>query len=110
MHNTYSKRPSSANSDEEHLTVIIIESREIFKECLSHYLSQFLGVETISIASPKDWPKIAELSTIPDVILLCIAEGERLPADLSEVVPATEGLHSLPVVVLSNERLPCQVF
>jgi DNA-binding NarL/FixJ family response regulator len=108
--NTISDRPSSAIRDEEHLRVIIIEPRNIFKECLSHYLSQFSGVETISIGSPRDWPKIAELSTLPDIILLCVAEGERLPADLSEVVPATEGLHSLPVVVLSNERLPCQVF
>jgi DNA-binding NarL/FixJ family response regulator len=105
-----SDRPSSAIRDKEYLRIIIIEPRNIFKECLSHYLSQFTGVETISIASPKDWPKVAELSTLPDIILLCVAEGERLPADLSEVVPATEGLQSLPVVVLSNERLPIQVF
>lgn len=112
MHNnnTTSDRPSSAIRDEEHLRVIIIERRNIFKECLSHYLSQFSGVDTISIANPKDWPKLTELSTLPDIILLCVAEGERLPADLSEVVPAIEGLQSLPVVVLSNERLPCQVF
>lgn len=110
VNDTISERPSSAIRDEELLKVIIIESRNIYKECLSHYLSQFSGVETISIASPRDWPKIAELSTPPDIILLCIAEGERLPADLSEVVPANEGLRSLPVVVLSNERLPCQIF
>lgn len=108
--NTTSDRPSSAIRDEEELRVLIIEPRNIFKECLSHYLSQFSGVETISIGSPKDWPKVAELSTLPDIILLCVAEGERLPAYLSEIVPAVEGLQSLPVVVLSNERLPCQVF
>jgi DNA-binding NarL/FixJ family response regulator len=107
---TTSDRLSSSIKDQENLRVIIIEPRNIFKECLSHYLSQFSGVETISIASPRDWPKIAEVSTLPDIILLCVAEGERLPADLSEVVPATEGLQSLPVVVLSNERLPCQIF
>jgi DNA-binding NarL/FixJ family response regulator len=107
--NTTSDRPSSAIRVEEPLRVIIIEPRNIFKECLSHYLSQFPGVETISIASPRDWPKIAELSTLPDIILLCVAEGERLPADLSEVVPANEGIRSLPVVVLSNDRLPCQI-
>jgi DNA-binding NarL/FixJ family response regulator len=104
------ERPSSAIRDEENLRVIIIEPRNIFKECLSHYLSQFSGVEAFSIASLKDWPKVAELSPLPDIILLCVAEGERLPADLSEVLPATEELQSLPVVVLSNERLPCQVF
>jgi DNA-binding NarL/FixJ family response regulator len=109
MNNSNSERPSSAIRDEEHLRVIIIEPRNIFKECLSHYLSLFSGVETISIGSPKDWPKIAELSTLPDIILLCVVEGERLPADLSEIVPATEELRSLPVVVLSNERLPCQI-
>jgi DNA-binding NarL/FixJ family response regulator len=106
---TAGDRPSAAVRDEEPLRVIIIEPRNIFKECLSHYLSQFPSVETISIASPRDWPKIAELSTLPDIILLCVAEGERLPADLSEVVPANEVIRSLPVVVLSNERLPCQV-
>jgi DNA-binding NarL/FixJ family response regulator len=105
-----SERPPAKTGEDDRLKVLVVEPRQIFKECLSYSLSQFPGIEAISIASARDWPKLAvDHSTPPDMILLCVAEGERLPADLSEVAPGVEELRSLPVVVLSNERFPCQV-
>ncbi|HET9866017.1 MAG TPA: hypothetical protein VFQ06_01900, partial [Nitrospira sp.] len=92
----------------ERLKVLIIESRQIFKECLSYYLSQ-QSIETVSIATAREWSKLPARQSRLDLILLCVAEGESLPADLSEAVGYIEDLKSLPVVVMSNDRSPSQV-
>jgi len=92
----------------ERLKVLIIESRQIFKECLSYYLSQ-QSIETVSIATAREWSKLPAKQSRLDLILLCVAEGESLPVDLSEAVGFIEDLKSLPVVVMSSDRSPNQV-
>lgn len=103
------ERSDAVSSGDERLVILIIEPRQIFKECLSYYLCHFPGVETIAVASAKEWPKLPADRPNPDVILLCVAEGERLPTDNSEMALAAEELRSLPVIVLSNERFPYQI-
>jgi DNA-binding NarL/FixJ family response regulator len=93
---------------DERLKVLIIESRQIFKECLSYYLSQ-QSIETVSIATAREWSKLPAKQSRLDLILLCVAEGESLPVDLSEAVGYAEDLKTLPVVVMSNDRSPSQV-
>lgn len=88
---------------DERLKVLIIEPRKIFKECLSYYLSR-QSIETVSIATAREWSTLAAKQSCLDLILLCVAEGESLPADLSEAVGSIEELKSLPVVVMSNDR------
>lgn len=105
-----STRSVAKQEKSEGLTVLVIEPRRIFEECLSHYLTEFPGIQTISIASAKDWPKHADDQPVsPDMILLCVADGGRLPVDLSELSTGAEEIRSLPVVILSNERPPGQV-
>jgi DNA-binding NarL/FixJ family response regulator len=94
----------------EWLKVLVVDPRRVFAECLSHCLNQFPGIETISVARAKDWPKHPDDHPVsPDVILLCVAEGGSPAATISEVATAAEELRTLPVVLLSNERSPGQV-
>lgn len=101
---------STKVGQDERLTVLVIEPRRIFEECLAQQLTQFQGIDIISMANARGWSKLAaDNPPAPDVILLCIADGDRLPADVSEVVAGIEELRSSPVVVLTNERPPGQV-
>lgn len=89
------------------LKVLVIEPRLIYKECLTYYLSLFPEVEAISVNCAREWLDLtAHHAPSLDIILLCVADGEPLPADLSELTRGVEELRSLPVVVLSNSR-PC---
>lgn len=110
MEKSNSRCGKVAVDGDENLKVLIIEPRRIFEECLSYYLSQSSGIETVSIATVRAWPELVTHESPPDLILLCVAEGDRLPAEPSEVVMSIEELRSLPVIVMSNERPPAQVF
>lgn len=96
-----------AAGHDEYLVSLIIEPRQMFRECLSHRFSQFPGVEVMSIAAPNEWPSHVSGRFTPDVVLLCVPDGEPLPRDGS--VLAAIGLGLLPLVVLSNERLPHEI-
>lgn len=93
--------------DDEYLVSLIIEPRHMLRECLSHRISQFPGVEVMSIAAPDEWPSHVPGHSTPDVILLCVPDGEPLPRDGS--VLSAVGLGLLPLVVLSNERRPHEI-
>jgi DNA-binding NarL/FixJ family response regulator len=62
-----------------------------------------------SAASLRDWLRAGTVST-PAVILLSVPDGGRLPGSLSELmIPASDPLASVPVVVQSNDRPGHQV-
>jgi len=66
-------------------------------------------MRVVSTPSIKEWLR-SDHELVPDVVLLSIPDGGRLPGSLSELlIPAHDALASAPVVVQSNDRPGNQV-
>jgi hypothetical protein len=89
MATTAKESPEPQGSPREQanrLVVLIIEGRQLYRECLAYSFSQLAGVETIALGSADEFVGAPIGPAIPDVILLCVTDGEPLPGDLPEAL------------------------
>ena len=94
---------------EDDLVVLMLEPRQFLRESLCSVLSLFRGVQTMAAATPEDYLASATSHPRPDLVLLCIADDERLPNGPGDMGAGWADLSSVPVVVLSNDRPASQV-
>lgn len=89
--------------------VLIVESRPLLRQLLIGFISSSAQMRVASASSLKDWLRSGQRA-VPDVVLLSVPDGGRLPGSLSELlIPANDPLASVPVVVQSNDRPGRQV-
>lgn len=91
-------------------TIVIVDNHNLNRQCLTHALARFSDATFRAVDNIYAYFGNAaeDVPTRPDAIIQCIAHGQALPTNLGELVP-TE-YRTVPVIVLSNERMPSQVF
>jgi DNA-binding NarL/FixJ family response regulator len=94
----------------DEVVVLVIEPRQLFRECLCQKLSHISDIDTVSVSKASEYRSMMSDSHRPDVVLYCISDGDSLPMDPSEVVGSVEELDSTPLVVLSNDRPAMEVY
>lgn len=84
--------------------VLIAEARPMLRHLLQGFVESSAGMRVMSTPSLRDWLR-TDQPEVPDVLLLSVPDGARLPRSLSELaIPAHDPLASVPIVVQSNER------
>jgi DNA-binding NarL/FixJ family response regulator len=93
----HSEGPSSGD------TVVLIESRALFRECMARALraASFLGV--IAVASVKEWLEINDTAA-PAVLVLSTAGRPHVEDIKKEIAALAEGTHKLPTIVVSDDE------
>lgn len=89
--------------------VLIAEPRPMLRHLLEGFVEASARMRVISTPSLRDWLRSGP-TELPDLILLSVPDGARLPGNLSELaIPAHDPLASVPIVVQSNERPAHQI-
>jgi DNA-binding NarL/FixJ family response regulator len=93
------------------LLVLVIDSRPLIRACLLSYLRQCEQVDAVGAAEVKGCDADTIGDRVPDIVLYCIADGDRLPSNRSQVfLDDGEKYRLVPVIVLSSNRPANQIF
>ncbi len=84
--------------------VLIVDERPLLRQLLQGFIESSAQMRVVCAANLRDWLRSGQ-NVLPEVILLSIPDGARLPGSLSELhIPAHDPLASVPIVVQSNDR------
>ncbi len=90
--------------DAEAPLVLVVDPRPMLRHLLEGFVETSAHMRVVSTPSLRDWLRTGQ-GVLPDVILLSVPDGARLPGSLSELaIPASDPLAAVPIVVQSNER------
>ena len=92
------------------LLVLVIDARPLIRACLLSYLRQCEQVDAVGAVEVKECDPETIGDRLPDIVLYCIADGDRLPSSRSQVFLDDERYRSVPVIVLSSNRPANQIF
>ena len=90
--------------------VLVIDARPLIRACLLSYLRQCEQMGAVGAGEVKECGPETIGDRLPDIVLYCIADGERLPSSRSQVFLDDERYRSVPVIVLSSNRPAGQIF
>ena len=91
------RSPRTGNSDES-ATIVVIEKRAFFRDCVTQCLRMLSDFNVISVTSMQEWHDVSKRSTA-SMILLC-TDGKA--PDQRDIDSISQSASPLPVVVVSD--------